>query len=48
MTKTRLTRGKLLAAAAPLAAVPLVGKFALDGEALQRVVSTTRATTTRG
>ena len=30
MTKTRLTRGKLLAAAAPLAAVPLVGKLALD------------------
>jgi len=30
MTKTRLTRGKLLAAAAPLAAAPLVGKLALD------------------
>ena len=33
MTKTRLTRGKLLAAAAPLAAAPLVGKFALEAEA---------------
>jgi FtsP/CotA-like multicopper oxidase with cupredoxin domain len=34
MPKTRLTRGKLLAVAAPLAAVPLVGKAALgaDGE----------------
>ena len=33
MAKTRLTRGKLLAAAAPLAAVPLVGKLALEGDA---------------
>ena len=33
MAKTRLTRGKLLAAAAPLAAVPLVGKLALDASA---------------
>ena len=33
MAKTRLTRGKLLAAAAPLAAVPLVGKLAFDGDA---------------
>ena len=33
MAKTRLTRGKLLAAAAPLAAAPLVGKFALEAEA---------------
>ena len=33
MTKTRLTRGKLLAAAAPLAAVPIVGKLALDASA---------------
>ena len=33
MPKTRLTRGKLLAAAAPLAAVPLVGKLALDSDA---------------
>jgi len=33
MTKTRFTRGKLLAAAAPLAAAPLVGKFALDAHA---------------
>jgi FtsP/CotA-like multicopper oxidase with cupredoxin domain len=33
MAKTRLTRGKLLAAAAPLAAVPLVGKLALDAAA---------------
>jgi FtsP/CotA-like multicopper oxidase with cupredoxin domain len=33
MTKTRLTRGKLLAAAAPLAAVPLVGKLAFDSDA---------------
>ena len=34
MSKTRLTRGKLLAVAAPLVAVPLVGKAALgaDGE----------------
>jgi len=30
---SRLTRRRLLAAAAPLAAVPLVGKFALDGSA---------------
>jgi FtsP/CotA-like multicopper oxidase with cupredoxin domain len=33
MSKTRLTRGKLLAAAAPLAAVPLVGRLALDAAA---------------
>ena len=33
MTKKPLTRRKLLAAAAPLAAVPFVGKLALDGEA---------------
>jgi FtsP/CotA-like multicopper oxidase with cupredoxin domain len=33
MTKSRLTRGKLLAAAAPLAAAPLVGKFALEADA---------------
>jgi FtsP/CotA-like multicopper oxidase with cupredoxin domain len=33
MTKTRLTRGKLLAAAAPLAAAPFVGKLALDAQA---------------
>ncbi len=33
MTKRKLTRGKLLAAAAPLAAAPLVGKLALDGRA---------------
>jgi len=33
MPKTRLTRRKLLAAAAPLAAAPLVGKLALDGQA---------------
>jgi FtsP/CotA-like multicopper oxidase with cupredoxin domain len=33
MPKTRLTRGKLLAAAAPLAAAPLVGKFALEADA---------------
>jgi FtsP/CotA-like multicopper oxidase with cupredoxin domain len=33
MPKTRLTRGKLLAAAAPLAAAPLVGKLVLDGQA---------------
>ena len=33
MTKRTLTRGKLLAAAAPLAAAPLVGKLALDGRA---------------
>jgi FtsP/CotA-like multicopper oxidase with cupredoxin domain len=33
MAKERLTRGKLLAAAAPLAAVPLVGKVALAGDA---------------
>ena len=32
MAKTRLTGGKLLAAAAPLAAAPLVGKLALDGD----------------
>ena len=31
MPKSRLTRGKLLAAAAPLAAAPIVGKLALDG-----------------
>ncbi len=30
MTKPRLTRRRLLAAAAPLAAAPLVGRFALD------------------
>ena len=30
MTKSRLTRRRLLAAAAPLAAAPLVGRFALD------------------
>ncbi len=33
MTKKPLTRRKLLAAAAPLAAVPFVGKLALGGEA---------------
>jgi FtsP/CotA-like multicopper oxidase with cupredoxin domain len=33
MTKNRLTRGRLLAAAAPLAAAPLVGKLALDATA---------------
>jgi FtsP/CotA-like multicopper oxidase with cupredoxin domain len=33
MSKSRLTRRKLLAAAAPIAAVPLVGKLALDGQA---------------
>ena len=33
MTKKTLTRRKLLAAAAPLAAVPIVGKLALDGTA---------------
>jgi hypothetical protein len=33
MTKRRLTRGKLLAAAAPFAAAPLVGKLALDAGA---------------
>ena len=33
MAKKRLTRGKLLAAAAPLAAVPIVGKLALDATA---------------
>src|SRR5438093_11351292 len=33
MAKTRLTRGKLLAAAAPFAAVPLVGKLALVNDA---------------
>ena len=33
MTKNRLTRGRLLAAAAPLAAAPLVGKLALDARA---------------
>jgi FtsP/CotA-like multicopper oxidase with cupredoxin domain len=31
MAKNRLTRRKLLAAAAPIAAAPLVGKLALDG-----------------
>ena len=33
MSKTRLTRRKLLAAAAPLAAAPLVSKLAFDGQA---------------
>ena len=33
MTKKTLTRRKLLAAAAPLAAAPIVGKLALDGTA---------------
>ncbi len=33
MAKTRITRGKLLAAAAPLAAIPLVGKLAFDDNA---------------
>src|SRR6188472_1793086 len=33
MAKMRLTRGKLLAAAAPLAAAPLVGKLALEANA---------------
>ncbi len=33
MSKTRLTRRKLLAAAAPLAAAPIVAKLALDGTA---------------
>src|SRR5918996_4590493 len=33
MAKNRLTRRKLLAAAAPLAAAPFVGKLALDGTA---------------
>ena len=33
MPKTRLTRGKLLAAAAPLAAIPIAGRFALDDNA---------------
>jgi FtsP/CotA-like multicopper oxidase with cupredoxin domain len=33
MAKIRLTRRKLLAAAAPLAAAPLVGKLALDAQA---------------
>ena len=33
MSKKTLTRGKLLAAAAPLAAAPIVGKLALDGRA---------------
>ena len=33
MSRKRLTRGRLLAAAAPLAAAPLVGKLALDGRA---------------
>jgi FtsP/CotA-like multicopper oxidase with cupredoxin domain len=33
MAKTRLTRGKLLAAAAPLAAAPIVGKLAFDNDA---------------
>jgi Multicopper oxidase len=33
MAKARLTRGRLLAAAAPLAAVPFVGKAALAGDA---------------
>jgi FtsP/CotA-like multicopper oxidase with cupredoxin domain len=35
MPKTRLTRGKLLAVAAPLAAVPLVGKAALGADSEQ-------------
>jgi FtsP/CotA-like multicopper oxidase with cupredoxin domain len=34
MAKTRFSRGKLLAAAAPLAAVPIVGKLALDDDAV--------------
>ncbi len=33
MPKSRITRRKLIAAAAPLAAVPLVGKLALEGNA---------------
>jgi FtsP/CotA-like multicopper oxidase with cupredoxin domain len=33
MAKSRITRRKLIAAAAPLAAVPLVGKLALEGNA---------------
>jgi manganese oxidase len=33
MPKTRLTRGKLLAAAAPLAAIPIAGRLALDDSA---------------
>ena len=33
MTKKRFTRGKLLAAAAPVAAAPLVGQLALDASA---------------
>src|SRR5688572_10060052 len=33
MAKNRLTRGKLLAAAAPLAAIPLAGKLAFDDDA---------------
>jgi FtsP/CotA-like multicopper oxidase with cupredoxin domain len=33
MAKTRLTRGKLLAAAAPLAAIPIAGKLALGDSA---------------
>jgi len=33
MPKTRLTRRRLLAAAAPLAAAPIVGKLVLDGQA---------------
>jgi FtsP/CotA-like multicopper oxidase with cupredoxin domain len=33
MSKSRLTRRKLLAAAAPIAAAPLVGKLALGGQA---------------
>jgi FtsP/CotA-like multicopper oxidase with cupredoxin domain len=35
MPKSRLTRRKLLAAAAPLAAAPLVGKLMLDGQAAE-------------
>ena len=33
MTKPKITRGRLLAAAAPLAAAPLVGKLVLGGDA---------------
>ena len=33
MAKRRFTRGKLLCAAAPLAAVPLVGRLAFDSDA---------------
>ena len=33
MPKSRLTRRRLLAAAAPIAVVPIVGKLALDGQA---------------